>query len=409
MRHVKTSMKSLLDRFMKAPYGFIEDDVDWLVAKLFKDGEISMFVNNEAVTLLSKSEEEVFRYLTRKEYNEKLLTEKRVKANDKQKKSVREVMKELFNVTPSSDDDDAIMKSFMGYIGDLKTDLEKLEIRYQNQHAYPGKSIVLKGKALIIEAMQLKYSSEFFAGIDAKRDDYLTFAEEYDPIEKFFSGDQIDIFDRAIRLMKIYDESKTFIVDTVIESVVGEIKEILKSRTPYRQIFKLPELLDKFLELYGKLLITMRKPVTTAIEEAKKRVFDELKGKRSNEILSDKFYDRFKEISDKAEHCNNVATLQNIKVEADALKVRLLNEIASEEAKLETSIVMPPAGDSEAQPQQPAPKPRMKKQKTISIKSVTVESTWQLETPEDVKRYVAALESKLINTLEEDTVINIEF
>ena len=69
---------------------------------------------------------------------------------------------------------------------------------------------------------------------------------------------------------------------------------------------------------------------------------------------------------------------------------------------------MPPVGGSEAQPQ-PSPKPKIKKQKTISIKSVTVESTWQLETPEDVKRYVAALESKLINTLEEDTVINIEF
>ena len=103
-----------------------------------------------------------------------------------------------------------------------------------------------------------------------------------------------------------------------------------------------------------------------------------------------------------------MATLQNIKVEADALKVRLLNEIASEEAKLETTVVMPTAGGSETQ-SQPATNAKIKKQKTISIKSVTVESTWQLETPEDVKRYVAALESMLINTLEEDTVINIEF
>lgn len=33
------------------------------------------------------------------------MTEKRVKANEKQKKSVRTVMKELFNVTSASDDD----------------------------------------------------------------------------------------------------------------------------------------------------------------------------------------------------------------------------------------------------------------------------------------------------------------
>ena len=37
-------------------------------------------------------------------------------------------MKELFNVTSSSDDDDAIMKSFIGYAQNLKNELEKLEI-----------------------------------------------------------------------------------------------------------------------------------------------------------------------------------------------------------------------------------------------------------------------------------------
>lgn len=411
-RHVKTSMKSLLDRFMKAPYGFIEDDVEWLVAKLFKDGEIAMFVNNDAVTLLSKSEEEIIRYLTRKEFNEKLMTEKREKANERQKKAVREVMKELFNITPSSDDDDAIMKSFMGYATDLKTDLEKLEIRYQNQPAYPGSSVVRQGKALIMSALQMKYSSEFFSGVDAKHDEYLDFAEEYDPIAKFFAGDQITIFDRAIRLMKIYDDSKTFIVDSDIEAAVGAIKAIMKALSPYGQIYKLPELLDGFVKLYGKLLDEMQKPVTTAIEEARKRVFDELKDKECHDKLSDKFHERFKEIISKAEHCNNVATLQNIKVEADALKVRLLNEIANEEAKLEVHLRTEMQATMEGQATatvQSAPKPKIKKQKTISIKSVTVESTWQLETPEDVKHYVAALESKLMKTLEEDTVINIEF
>lgn len=84
-RHMKTSMKSILERFLKAPYGFVEADVQWLVAKLFKDGEIGMFVNNEAVTFFSKSEEEIIRYLTRKEFNEKLMTEKRVRASENKK------------------------------------------------------------------------------------------------------------------------------------------------------------------------------------------------------------------------------------------------------------------------------------------------------------------------------------
>jgi len=413
-RHMKTSMKSILERFLKAPYGFVEADVQWLVAKLFKDGEIGMFVNNEAVTLLSKSEEEIIRYLTRKEFNEKLMTEKRVKANEKQKKSVREVMKELFNVTSSSDDDDAIMKSFLGYATNLKNELEKLEIRYQTQPAYPGKSLVSSGKKLMNEVLQMKYSNEFFTGIDRKKDDYLDFAEDYEPLKKFFAGEQKDIFDKALRLMKIFDDSKTFVVDTEIEKVVAEVNVILKKSAPYSEIFKLPELLDKFVSLYSKLLTDMQKPIDAAIQEARTRVFEELDGKKCHDKLKDKYIKLFNEISDKASRCNNVATLQNIKVEADALKVRCLNEISNEEARL-IALEQPAQvaedtnyGNGSGTPIVPTPTP-VKKKKTVSIKSINNAATWQIETEDDVKRYIAELEKKLMNTLEDNTIINIEF
>lgn len=411
-RHMKTSMKSILERFLKAPYGFIEADVQWLVAKLFKDGEIAMFVNNEAVTLLSKSEEEIIRYLTRKEYTEKLMTEKRIKPNDKQKKSVREVMKELFGVTSASDDDDAIMKSFLGYAGNLKNELEKLEIRYSAQPAYPGKQLVSYGKKLMAEVLQMKYSNEFFTGIDRKKDDYLDFAEDYEPLKKFFAGEQKDIFDKALRLMKIFDDSKTFIVNSQIESVVDNVKSVLKNQTPYREIYKLPELLEEFITLYGALLSKMQKPVEEAISEARKRVFEELNGKKCHDKLSDRYVGLFREIHDKATHCNNVAALQNIKIEADALKVRCLNEIEKEEAKL-----VPPKplnDDSEntdngSTEEIAPPVVKVKKKKTVSIKSINNATTWQIESEEDVKRYVAELEKKLLAALEDNTIINIEF
>lgn len=411
-RHMKTSMKSILERFLKAPYGFIEADVQWLVAKLFKDGEIAMFVNNEAVTLLSKSEEEIIRYLTRKEYTEKLMTEKRIKPNDKQKKSVREVMKELFGVTSANDDDDAIMKSFLGYAGNLKNELEKLEIRYSAQPAYPGKQLVSYGKKLMAEVLQMKYSNEFFPGIDRKKDDYLDFAEDYEPLKRFFAGEQKDIFDKALRLMKIFDDSKTFIVNSQIESVVDNVKSVLKNQTPYREIYKLPELLEEFITLYGALLSEMQKPVEEAISEARKRVFEELNGKKCHDKLSDRYVGLFREIHDKATHCNNVAALQNIKIEADALKVRCLNEIEKEEAGLVSP--KPLNDDSEntdngSTEEIAPPVVKVKKKKTVSIKSINNATTWQIESEEDVKRYVAELEKKLLAALEDNTIINIEF
>ena len=410
LRHAKTSMKSIVERFTKPPYGFVGDDVQWLVAKLFKDGDIAFFVNNDVVTLLTKSEDEVYRYLSRKEYLEKLLTEKREKANDKQKKVVREVMKELFNVTPASDEDDAILKSFQQYATHLKNDLEKFEIHYKNESSYPGENVVKDGKSLLLSLLTIQYSTEFFKSVNEKQEELLEFAEDYEPIKSFFIGDQIEIWNRSLRLLKIYDDSKTFIVNNEIEKVVEEIRSIMKSRAPYREIRKIPDLLDRYKELYGNLLTEMEVPVFIAIEEARIRVAEELEGKECKEKLSRRVIEGFSDLRDKAESCNNVATLQNIKIEADALKVRLLNEISEAEARIiaarQPEKIIDPTGGTVVDPPGTYNSPETK---TVSIKSINTEATWRIKTEADVDRYVDALKSKLKQSIQEGIILNIEF
>lgn len=412
-RHAKTSMKSIMERFTKAPYGFIENDVEWLVAKLFKEGKIAFFVNSELVTLLSKSEDEIYRYLSRKEYLEKLLTEEREIASDKQKKAVREVMKELFNITPISDEDDSILKIFQEYAIKMKNNLEKLEIHYKNQASYPGKSIVKDGKNLLNELLGIKYSTEFFKTVDSKYDDLLDFAEEYEPIKAFFDGEQIEIWNNSLRKIKIYDESKTFIVNSEIEAVVGQIKMIMKKASPYSEIRKIPELLERYIELYNGMLTEMEKPVRVAIEDTHSRVKFELEGKECKDQFEGIVNKRFGEIYEKAEICNNVATLQNIKVEADALKVRLLNEITAEETRIiaarKPEILDEHLNSPCVEPNCTYELPKVKAQKTVSIKSINTEATWRIETEADVDRYVESLKQKLKQNINEDVILNVEF
>lgn len=407
-RHVKTSMKTLMERFMSPPYGFIEADVQWLVAKLFKDGEIAFYVNNEMVSLISKSADDLYRFVTRKEYLEKLMTEKRVKANERQKKAVRAVMKDLLTYTCPSDDDDTIMNAFMKQADNLKNDIEKLEIMYNNQPAYPCRKTITNGKKLLIDVLDCKYPTEFFSLVDQTQDDFLDFAEDYEPIKKFFAGDQVKIWDNSLKLMKIYDESKTYIVDKDVESAVSAIKAILYKDNPFSDIYKLPDLNNKFRTAYMVLVKAEQAPVLDTINEARKRVFDELNASR----CKDRFYNRvlngFDDLHEKATHCNNVATLKNIRYEADALKVRLLNEIQAEDNRILAAEQAAAAAQTDDAPVV-APAPKQKKQKTVSVKTLTSQSTWRIESDEDIKNYLADLERKLRGELEDNTIINVEF
>ena len=288
------------------------------------------------------------------------MTEKRVKANERQKKSIRTVMKDLFNYTCPSEDDDAMMNDFIKRSDRLMNDLKSLEKDYSHQPAYPGRKIVIQGKKLLLDVIDCKYPAEFFNTVDSLQDDLLDFAEDYEPVKKFFAGEQKDIWDKSISLMKMYDESKTYIVDTEVEAVVSGIKAILRKDNPFSDIYKLPDLNERFIKIYTKLVRAERQPATAAIDEARARVFDELNKTHCKDRFSTKVINAFDELYDKANRCNNVATMKNIRHEADALKMRLLNEIEAAENKILEAQAAKAAVSTENETQT-APKPKKRK------------------------------------------------
>jgi len=411
--HMKTSMKSLLERFMKAPYGFVEDDVEWLVAKLFKNGDIAFTVNGSSVTGLNKNEDELVRYITKKEYIEKLLTERREKANDNQKKVVREVIKEMFRKSSINDDDDLMMLFFQNHSQSILNDLEKFEIM-QKATALPGKKVVAEGKVLLRAIIQIQSPMEFFKKVYSDREDFLKFAEDYEPVKAFFAGEQKTIFEKGLKFMGIYDASKNFIVDETVEQAAAEITKILQKEPPYADIPKLPEMIERFTAAYSKLLDYTQVPVLTVIKDAEKRVFDVLNSKEYKEALEQNFQNRFKELDEKVRSCNNVATLHSVKLEADTLKLHLLDEMNKKDEQIylekEKKIAeeLGNYGTTGTVPVLPS-LPKVKKLKNISIKSVNVANSWQIETEQDVDNYIAALRAQLIKEIAEDTIINIEF
>ena len=402
--HIKTSMKALKERFMKAPYGFVEDDIDWLVARLFRRGDIAFTVSGEPVSLNNKTEDEIFNFITKKQYVEKLLMEERVRVSDREKKAVRSVMKELFRTTVLPDDEDAIMRDFRSFAKSLIADIEKLEPLYE-RYAYPGKEVLARGKALLRTALQPQSAAEFFADIAKKQDDYLDFAEDYEPVKAFFGGDQKTIFTRALDMLAIYDDSKTYIVNAELEEVVAQMRAVVRQDKPYASIPRLPELRDKFTDLYNAVLEEESVPVLSSIEGDLVRVLQVLQGKPYAARYEANYRAQFAEIQSGAERCNNVSLLRSYKDKAEALKLRLLNEMDARDA----SLAAQKETEQEAHEEAPPAPQKVRKIKNVSIKKVTGTSSWRIESKEDIERCVKEMREALLAQLDEDTIVNIEF
>lgn len=417
--HMKTSMKTVKDRFMKAPYGFVEDDVQWLVARLFKRGDISFTVNGAGVTLLNKTEEEIISYITKKQFVEKLLMEERVRVSEREKKAVRTVMKELFGTSGASEDEDATMRNFQNYSKDMISEMNAMEVNYRH-YAYPGKKVIEDGKKLLNSVLMISSPVDFFATVTKQQDTFRDLAEDYDPLKSFFGGEQQQIFMRAMELLEIYEDSKAYITDKKLEDIVSKMKSILKMPQPYKEIPKLPELREQFMDAYGTLLDVAAKPVFSAIEEARKRVIEVVVTKEYAAQKKTGYTQLFIEIEDGAKSCNNVSRLRAYADKADALKIRLLNEMDELDAKIAKQkaeeerrrreefgkdILTPP----EEGPADPEPEVHVKTTKNIAIKSLTGTASWRVENMQDVDAYLAKLRTALEEELNGNDIVNIEF
>ena len=197
-----------------------------------------------------------------------------------------------------------------------------------------------------------------------------------------------------------------------MERCVAEIKEILKKSEPYADIPKLPGLIKNFTDVYMAVLDGMSKPIYKSLEDARKRVMDELSEKSYKTELSSRFRNLFAKLKDKADHGNNMTTFQNIKVEADALKMRLLNELTKKDTELATAqkppVTYPTADDKPEKPMVVAESPTPKV-KSVSIKNVNVGGTRQVKSRADVDSRLEELRQRLYKEIEDGTVLNIEF
>ena len=410
-RHMKTSLKSLQDKFGAAPYGFDPKDVQWLVAMLFKLGRVSLTLNSQSLSLLSTNSDELVRYITKREYVEKLLIDIRERATDGQIRSAKEVMKDYFGFTVSSDDDDKIMSSFKSRAKDKVEVYDDILVEYRINPKYPCKRLMDEARKRLTEILDINEPTEFFKTVDKKRDALLDDAEDTAPVFDFFKGDQKKIFEEAVKNLAYFGNSKTYVSDQELLKVVEEIETIVKDSKPFGKIQRLPELNKRFEELHMGLLEKEAAIMDPLVHDDFLKVKEVLDTKPFAEVLRPRINQRFEEIWDKLKKSNDIATIKNIKLESDTLKIKCLDEIdeyeRAHQSAPEPSVAPVVPGKEPIDPTPVPTKVKTKRRKNVSISNVAGARTYSIETEQDIDKFLAEMKQKLMNELEEDTIITL--
>lgn len=406
----KFSLKAALDKFMAAPYGYVEEDVEYLVATLYKNGKISLKMNSVIYSPASTSADDAFKYLTRREFREKILLELKEVPQNVWVQSVKNIIHDFFGHTVLTDDTDSLMRDFRSYSTNKKDKLEEvLKDDYGKSSPLPGKALLEKAVRLMDTVLAINDPMTFYKRVHDLYDDFEEVADQMVDLNGFLGGPQKEKYLKAYRTLQFYEASKNYISDEKIIDYARQIQRIMTLAEPYSFIKKLEE----YDELLARSIVDMldadAKRIEPDLYADEKLVLDAIIPDRPYAPrLKDKFRKKFRELHDKLEHANDMAKLNGIPAESSALVQNCLNEISREESAYQESIIppKPPTGDDD-KPVDPKPVKPVVRQKPVSIRTLTHNKTYSIKNEADVDAFLQEMRKALLNELSSDTIIRL--
>lgn len=412
MGHMPISRKKVEDQFVKAPYGFNEMDIRWILARLFHKGDITFKVSGETITFRNRSEGEIFDYLMKKPWLDRLLMEERVKVPDTCRQAAQNIMAELFKNSNASRDEDTFMADFFRRTDNMIRDMERIR-ELQKNSSYPGKDVIRQGLSLLKEMKGKTSPLSFYQTLYDREEDFEDLAEDYEDVEKFFAQDskQKKIFDNALLCLRQFEKSRTYIDDPAVGKLAEDMRAIIAMPVPYGRIHELVELREKFMEAFSDLMDAAFVKVQGDMNYSRRAAMDELKGKPYEKETAARWGALFNDLDKQAEKAGNLASLHGFKDQADALRQRLTGTIPALDRKWEKEHrpVNPQPVITRTGPAQPVPKPVLREPVHVPLRHVFTDYSWKIHSEEDIDGYLKKLKAQLEKELKEKKSIIIHF
>lgn len=389
--------RTLLQDFGTAPYGFLDEDILYLLTRLLKDEVISLIYNNEVQNITS---DDTLTKILKRDYYDRTIIKIRQKIDVNLINNLKSVARNAFNVINLREDED-------GMVEDFKTDclqstlnkLNKISGYYHissGNYQYPGQDVKDKATTLMERLLRIRDVSDFFKEVQTSKDEFIILAPEIEMVLDFFDGTQKEQFDEARKILTIYDNNKDYADKTPeLVSVVDEMVSILTSKAPYSDIHKLPTLRKNLIDILSNMYETKAEPIIKRINETIEYFEIETKNAEVDESFATKYVDTCKSVINTLNTSNELKDIYAQQTRIDQLKDRFINALEYEKSRKQATTETGEVVEEKIV------------RRTIIRTDSLMNRSYEINSREDIDKYVEELKEKLIKEFEKNNNLTI--
>lgn len=385
-----STVKTLVDYFVKSPYGWKDLDIKGCIATLWKHGVVALELHGKSLSISSSSDKYEF---AKGNKTDSLTVKLQEKIDEAVLDQVRRAIKTIFNENVALNEE-KLRKSIIDIVTSKVEALKNIQIRFENK-AYPGKDKIFELHRELSSIIKNDDAGYIFSQILAKKDNLEENTDMLEEILSFYQNGsaQLKNYNDAKDIFSWYVQNRLLEDLSSVDDVMEQIAKILSNERPFSQMVVLGQLILKAKQIKDSLRDNKIKSVKERLDKdinSIRREHQEALPKLTDQDKIDKLNETLDELENK--YSSLISSIEEAK-NLDQYITSSTSNVDGFKRLVASLLVKAEAG---------------KKTKNIRLSSLVPIANKKITSPTDVEKVIQDIKKHLLEELKDTDEINID-
>jgi hypothetical protein len=381
-------------RYSLRPYGWPEDEVLLLLARLVVLSEVTLIMDSTAIPV-----DKIYEAITTPAKRRKIIVRKREISDPKAIQNARSLGKDLF-AEMGPDGEDGLFSFLQTKLRSWQTSLSGYKQLADTKH-YPGSEEIDAGVSAIAPLLADKDARKFIERFNTLKQDLLDVSDNFHDLEHFYEHQK----PTWEKLRKAYDAFKLNQLDLERDPkaapAMRRMQDILCAKSPYSQIKEVETLISTVQEVNTSLLQTKRTSAIQKIDAQIESLRNDIEATNAPAPLAAACLSPLERLRDRVNAEQSLAHISQVEAESTAEYDKAID-------KFEAFCASPPSQPDKVKEETGTAKPAapvIRKQRVVKPSDLMTKS--HLESADDVTEFLNTLKSQLDSAISNNERIQI--